>query len=129
MRRHGDRAAPAPSPSVPPTRRYDGPQGVVDLPLEPRRVVTMYPTDTDIALALGLPVVAAPGATGSALQPFAAYQAQALDGVQRITAGFEPAPHGRGGGLRPDRPGQGPADGVRGAGFARPRRPGAALGR
>lgn len=74
----------------PATRRFVGAQGPVDVPQRPRRTVTMYPTDTDIALVLGLPIVAAPGATGSALQPFAAYHAARLKGVKRITASFEP---------------------------------------
>nr|WP_240895329.1 ABC transporter substrate-binding protein [Kineococcus siccus] len=50
----------------------------------------MYPTDTDAALALELPLVAAPGARGTAAQPFARYQADQLAGVTRITGGFEP---------------------------------------
>ena len=81
----------APSGSAgPATRNARGAYGPVEVPAQPRRVVTMYPTDTDIALALGFTIVAAPGATGSANQPFAAYQADQLQGVQRIDASFEP---------------------------------------
>lgn len=72
------------------TKPFTTQYGVVDLPQNPQRVVTMYPTGTDIALALGLPIVAAPGATGGANQPFAAHQADQLQGVTRIAASFEP---------------------------------------
>jgi len=83
----GEDEAAAPAPA---TRAFKGPWGSVDVPQRPRRVVTMYPTDTDIALVLGLPLAAAPGATGSAAQPFAAYQAPRLRGVRRITTYAEP---------------------------------------
>lgn len=80
----------SPGSADPTTRSAQGAYGPVDVPAEPRRVVTMYPTDTDIALAFGFTIVAAPGATGSANQPFATYQADQLQGVQRINASFEP---------------------------------------
>lgn len=73
-------ASPAEVAEQPRTTPYVGPFGPVDLPLQPQRVVTMYATDTDFALVLGLPVVGA--STGQATaRAFPTYQADRLDGV------------------------------------------------
>lgn len=68
---------------------YVGPFGPVDLPLQPQRVVTMYATDTDFALVLGLPVVGASTGQATALA-FPAYQATRLDGVVPLITFPEP---------------------------------------
>lgn len=84
-------AAPTPAPGAA-TRTAEGDFGPVALPADPRRVVAGYDTDTDTALVLGLTLVGAPGARGSATLPFPEYQpADRLAGVQRL-ATFLPEP-------------------------------------
>lgn len=77
--------------TAPPARTapYVGPFGPVDIPLDPQRVVTMYATDTDYALVLGLPVVGA--STGQATTTaFPPYHAGRLDGVTPLVTFPEP---------------------------------------
>jgi ABC-type Fe3+-hydroxamate transport system substrate-binding protein len=67
------------------TRTVDTPRGPVELPVNPRRVVAMYTTDVDHALALDLPLVGGGTARGLAGQPFAGYQPEEeLEDVQRL---------------------------------------------
>jgi iron complex transport system substrate-binding protein len=71
----------------------EGDFGTVQVPSRPQRVVAGYDTDTDVALVLGLPLVGASGARGSATLPFPEYQpADKLQGVSRV-ATFLPEPN------------------------------------
>lgn len=86
----GDRrrtaARQAATPAAGATRLVESALGPVELPVDPRRVVAGYTTDMDVALVLGLPLVAGPGARGLAGQAFAPYQpAEALTGVAKVT--------------------------------------------
>lgn len=84
--------APSAPPAPPGTRTTEGDFGPVEMPVDPQRVVAGYDTDTDVALVLGLTLVGAPGARGSATLPFPEYQpADRLTGVERI-ATFLPEP-------------------------------------
>lgn len=75
---------PAPAAA---TRPHAGAYGPMELPLAPQRVVTMYATDTDVALVLGLPLAEAyAGAPGA----FAPYQAGRLSGVTPVTTWPDP---------------------------------------
>ncbi len=79
-------ATPGPAP-VAATRPHDGAYGRVELPTAPQRVVTMYATDTDVALVLGLPLA---GAYAGAPGAFAPYQAERLTGVTPVTTWPDP---------------------------------------
>ncbi|WP_300017517.1 ABC transporter substrate-binding protein [Pseudonocardia sp.] len=86
-------AAPPPAPPAAQTGTAEGDFGPVELPTDPQRVVAGYDTDTDVALVLGLTLVGAPGARGSATLPFPEYQpADRLTDVERI-ATFLPEPN------------------------------------
>jgi iron complex transport system substrate-binding protein len=76
--------APAPAAA---TRPHDGAYGRVELPTAPQRVVTMYATDTDVALVLGLPLV---GAYATAAGAFPPYQADRLTGVPPVATWPDP---------------------------------------
>jgi iron complex transport system substrate-binding protein len=67
-----------------------GPFGPVEVPRSPQRVVVGNAIDADFALALGLPVIGAPGAIGNAASPFAEYHAERLAGVTKVQSGGEP---------------------------------------
>ncbi|MCX6467598.1 MAG: ABC transporter substrate-binding protein [Pseudonocardiales bacterium] len=77
-------AGPAPTAA---TRTHDGAYGRAELPLSPQRVVTMYATDTDVALVLGLPLA---GAYAGAPGTFAPYHAERLGGVTPVTTYPDP---------------------------------------
>jgi iron complex transport system substrate-binding protein len=68
---------------------YVGPFGPVDLPLAPQRVVTMYATDTDYALVLGLPVVGASTGQGT-VTAFPPYHADRLADVTPLVTFPDP---------------------------------------
>jgi len=68
---------------------YVGPFGPTDIPLQPQRVITMYATDTDFALVLGLPLVGASTGQATALA-FPSYQVDRLDGVTPLITFPEP---------------------------------------
>jgi iron complex transport system substrate-binding protein len=66
------------------TRLVDTALGEVAVPVDPKRVVGIYSTDLDVALALGLPVVGG-GGEGGPEAGFARYQrGQELDGVTKL---------------------------------------------
>jgi iron complex transport system substrate-binding protein len=67
-----------------------GPFGPVEVPRSPQRIVVGNAIDADFALALGLPVVGAPGAIGNADSPFAEYHADRLADATRVQSGGEP---------------------------------------
>lgn len=72
-------------PELEATRRVRGDFGVVEVPTRPKRVMTTYTDTLDLAVALELPLAAAPGARGSAKNPFPAFLPDApLRGVKRI---------------------------------------------
>lgn len=78
-------ACSRPSADDLPTHSVTGDFGPVRIPTDPRRVVAATGADADIALVLGLPLVAAPGARGAANRPFPPYQpAEKLRGVTRF---------------------------------------------
>jgi len=57
------------------TRRVESPMGPVELPVDPKRLVAIYATDIDVALALDLPLVGGGTARGTGGdEPFASYQ-------------------------------------------------------
>ena len=57
------------------TRRVQSPMGPVELPADPKRLVAIYATDVDVALALDLPLVGGGTARGTGGdEPFASYQ-------------------------------------------------------
>lgn len=78
---------PAPAPTAPRIRPYSGGYGPVELPLDPTRTISMYATDSDYALVLGLPLV---GAYSTAPDAFPPYHADRLAGVQPVTSWPDP---------------------------------------
>lgn len=67
------------------TRTVQGDFGPVEVPIEPNRVAASTSSDVDVALVLGLPLVAAPGLRGSGRRPFPSYEpADRLAGVEKF---------------------------------------------
>jgi iron complex transport system substrate-binding protein len=82
-------APAAPTGPAAQTTPYVGPFGPVDIPVQPQRVVTMYATDTDYALVLGLPVVGASSGQAS-VAAFPPYHADRLGGVTPLVTFPDP---------------------------------------
>lgn len=73
-------------PSAPSTRTVTGRFGPVRIPTQPKRVVVTYDNYLAFALALDLPLVAAPGARGAARNPFPGYlPRERLDTIKRFS--------------------------------------------
>lgn len=72
----GTDASPAASGSSGATLTVQTQNGPVVVPANPQRVATLYPTSTDIAILLDLPIVLAGTARGGAGQGFATYEPQ-----------------------------------------------------
>lgn len=94
-----DTAGPEAKTTAPTTRTYAGGYGPVELPLRPSRVVSIYETDSDVALVLGLPLV---GAGSRSLTAFAPYQADRMGGVQPLGSLFGETNYERIAAMRPD---------------------------